>query len=166
VLSNPQKSLIKRAQRQARLNDDDYRDVLQTVSGCRSTTCPQVNNRHCDKILAYIEAIYWRKVDQNELTHAGDPRAVFQQRGYWSQKNTKQETSRDRYTQADASTDIEHLESDLAALGYGPSYCAGIRQTVTKGATNPRALNTYAAALRRTLKSKQPKDLVESEDPF
>jgi len=168
MLSNPQKSLIKQAQRQAKLDYADYRDVLETVTGGRSSTAPHLNNRHCDKILAYIEAIYWRKVDQNELPHIDSPRAIFRQRGYWSKKNNREETSRDRYKQSDAHATISRLESDLAALGYGPAYCDRIRETVTKGSSSPRALNSYAGALRRTLTAKQqaPAPQAEAANPF
>ena len=63
MLTNPQKAILKRAQREAGLADADYRDALQTVAGCRSSTDPILTNRHLDKLLAYLEAIHWHAVD-------------------------------------------------------------------------------------------------------
>ncbi len=167
MLTNPQKALIKQAQRQAHLDDADYRDVLHTVSGCRSSTEPRLGDRHFDKIMAYQEAIYWRKVDQGELQHACHDRSPFQQRGYWAKKNTQEENSRDRFMQSDASASIATLERAMAALGYGPAYCATIRNKVTQGETDPRSLHCYAAALKRTIKSKQAKREAQQEaNPF
>jgi hypothetical protein len=164
MLSNPQKALLKQAQRQAGLSDDEYREVLETVSGCRSSKDPRIGDRHLDKILAYMEAIYFRKVDLGELHHAPGPRATFRQRHFWSQKNNAAETSRDRYMQRDAGERIARLEAEMAEHGCGPEYCAAIRERATKGATDVYALNCYAAALERTLKSKRAK--MAAADPF
>ena len=157
MLSNPQKALIKQAQRQARLSDQDYRDVLENVTGCRSSTDPQIGDRGCDKILGFLEAIYWRKVDQGELQHVCNDRAAFRQRGYWAAKNTRLETSRDRYMQTECDGAIAQLEAVLAELGFNASYCQTIRQKVTHGESTPYQLHCYKAALERTIKSKQAK---------
>ncbi len=156
-LTNPQKALIKQAQRQAKLGDEDYRDVLATVTGCRSSTDPRLGDRGCDKILAYMEAIYWRKVDKAEMQHVCNDRAAFRQRGYWASKNTRLETSRDRYVQTDCSACIVKLEAEMAELGFNADYCRTIRQKVTKGASDANSLHCYQAALERTIKSKQAK---------
>ena len=73
MLSRPQQILLKRAQREAGLSDDEYRDALQTVTGCRSSTAPALTDRHLDKVLAYFEAIHWRNVDAGELQPSSSP---------------------------------------------------------------------------------------------
>jgi hypothetical protein len=163
-LSNPQKALIKQAQRQAKLDDSEYRDVLATISGCRSTTDPKLGDRAFDKIIAYMEAIYFRKVDQGQLQHSFHGHSAFQQRGYWASKNTAAETSRDRYVQTDASESIARLEREMAELGYNAAYCATIRERVTQGRSDPRSLHCYEAALKRTIKSKSKHQ--HAENPF
>src|ERR1051326_9204948 len=127
MLTNAQKALLKQAQRQAGLEDEEYREVLETVSGCRSSTDPRLGDRHLDKCLAYIEAIFWRRVDQGKLERSPNPRAPFRQRGHWASKNTSKESSRDRYMQNDASELIARLEAEMAEYGCGPEYCAAIR---------------------------------------
>lgn len=88
---------------------------------------------------------------------------VFQQRGFWASKNTRAETSRDRYNFSILSSRIGALESQLERLGFGQSYCQSIREKVTKGGTSAQCLNHYRAALARTLKSKQKATV---EQPF
>jgi len=155
MLSRPQQILLKRAQREAALDDVEYRDALEAVSGCRTSKDPRLTDRHLDVALAYLEAIYWRKVDQGELQPACKPDAVFRQRGYWAGKNTRQETSRDRHNGVNVDEGIRALESALQQLGYGSAYCATIREKVTDGRTDPHAQHLYRAALERTLKAKQ-----------
>jgi hypothetical protein len=139
------------------LPDDDYRDALETITGCRSSTAPALTDRHLDKLLAYFEAIHWRAVDAGTLQPTGSATAVFRQRGYWQAKNTPQETSRDRFTGVNLSEEIAALESKLTALGFGGGYCTGIRRKVTSGRTDARALHLYRAALERTLNAKTKK---------
>lgn len=62
-LTNQQKSLLKRAQREAGLNDQEYRDILDTCTGARTSTAPELGDTHLDTLMKYIEAIYWRKRD-------------------------------------------------------------------------------------------------------
>ena len=166
MLSNPQKALLKRAQREAGLNDADYRDALETVTGCRSSTDPEMTDRHLDKLLAYFEAIHWRAVDADRLQPSCSPYAVFRRRGYWAAKNTSQETSRDRYTGHNHGEQIRDLESELARLGFGPEYVAAIRANVCKGREDARALHLYQAALERTVKAKAKLAASASENPF
>lgn len=40
MLSRAQQILLKRAQREAGLSDDDYRDALETIAGCRTSKSP------------------------------------------------------------------------------------------------------------------------------
>jgi hypothetical protein len=155
MLSRPQQILLKCAQREAGLDDTEYRDALEAVSDCRSSTDPRMENRHCDVALAYFEAIYWRKVDAGALQPSGRADAVFRQRGYWAGKNTRQETSRDRYTGTNLGREITALETPLSVLGFGPGYCAAIREKVTHGRTDAHAWHPYKAALARTLRAKQ-----------
>ena len=83
MLSRRQQILLKRAQREAGLSDNDYRDALQTVAGCRSSTSPVLTDRHMDKVLAYFEAIHWRAVDAGKLQPSCSATAVFRQ-GYYA----------------------------------------------------------------------------------
>ena len=153
ALNNAQKSLLKQAHRQARLADDDYRDILQSVSGHRSSTEPGFDNRDMDKALAFIEAEFWLKVDRGQIQPDGKP--PFSRRRFWANRNNLQETSRDRFKQTECNAAVARLESELAELGYGPQYVGAIRNTATKGETSARALFLYKTALERTLRSKQ-----------
>ena len=157
MLTRSQQILIKRAQREAGLSDTEYRDCLETVSGCRSSTDARLTDRHCDLALAYFEAIFWRQLDSGALQPSCKPNAIFRQRGYWAQKNTRQETSRDRYTAATVNQEIAGLERALGELGFSASYCEAIRAKVTQGRADVRSQHAYKAALRRTLRAKQKK---------
>jgi hypothetical protein len=154
MLSRPQQILLKRAQRAAGLSDDDYRDALQTVAGCRSSTSPAFMDQHLDTVLSFFEAIHWRAVDAGKLQASCSATAVFRRRGYWASQNTRQETSRDRFNGVNLNAEIAELESKLAALGFAASYCGGIRKNVTKARDDAHALHLYRAALTRTLKAK------------
>ena len=165
MLSRAQQILLKRAQREAGLSDDDYRDAIETVAGCRSSTAPALTDRHLDKLLAYFEAIHWRAVDAGALQPACSAAADFKQRGYWAAKNTGQETSRDRFNESNLGQGIADLERQLAMLGYGQGYCAAIRKNVTRGRDDARALHLYCAALERTLKSKVER-AARAADPY
>lgn len=155
MLSRLQQILLKRAQREAGLDDTDYRDALETVSGCRSSTHPDMTDRHVDLAMAYFEAIHWRKADAGQLQPSCKRDAVFRQRGYWQRKNSGGVTSRDRYTGVHLGREIAALEASLSALGFGPGYCAAIRAKVTKGRTDAHAQHLYRSALERTIRAKQ-----------
>lgn len=158
MISRAQQILLKRAQREAALDDADYRDALETVSGCRSSTDARMTDRHVDLALAYFEAIHWRAVDSSALNPSCKPDAIFRQRGYWAAKNTRGNTSRYRYAAGNISREIAHTETALARLGFGPAYCAGIRAKVAgSGAMDVHALHKYQAALARTLRAKEKK---------
>lgn len=157
MISRAQQILVKRAQREAALCDEEYREALELVSGCRSTIDPRMTDRGVDLVLGYFEAIYWRKVDSQELQPVCRADAVFRQRGYWAQKNSGGQTSRDRFLQASVDGQINALESEMAGLGFGRKYCSAIRSKVTHGRNDPDALHRYKAALRRTLESKRKK---------
>jgi hypothetical protein len=165
MLSRAQQILLKRSQREAGLSDGDYRDALQLIAGCRSSTSPALTDRHLDKLLAYFEAIHWRAVDAGTLQPCGTAAAVFRQRGYWAAKNTRQETSRDRFTGLNLGQAVADLESRIAALGFGAGYCAAIRKNVCKGRDDARALHLYRSALERTLKAKAVR-AERAEDPY
>lgn len=152
--TNAQKSLIKRAQRAAGLPDSEYRDTLQVVTGCRTSTDEKLTDRDFDRCLAYMEAIFWRGVDAGRLQHAGSAAAIFSRRGYWASKNTSALTSRDRYTGRNQAREIAALESALNDFGFGQAYCAAIRKNVCHGRTDDHAQHLYRAALQRTLKAK------------
>lgn len=164
MISRAQQILVKRAQREAALEDGEYRDALQVTTGCRSTTDPAMTDRGIDLILAYMEAIVWRKVDQGELQAPCSPGAVFRQRGYWAAKNPRQNTSRERFNKSTIGANIESLESALNSLGFGAGYCAGIRVRVTKGRNDSHAEFLYRAALQRTLAAKEKKASTKISD--
>jgi hypothetical protein len=145
MLSRPQQILLKRAQREAGMSDEDYRDALQMIADCRSSTSPAFTDRHLDKLLGYFEAIHWRGADAGTLQPSGSAVAVFRQRGYWAAKNTRLETSRDRFTDLNLGQAVADLEGKLAALGCGAGYCATIRKNVCKGRDDARALHLYRA---------------------
>ncbi len=154
MLSRAQQILLKRGQREAGLSDDDYRDALEMIAGCRSSKSPALTDRHLDKLFAYFEAIHWRAVDAGTLQPSGSITAVFRQRGYWVAKNTNQETSRDRFNDSNLAKSIADLEREMAGLGFGQGYCAAIRKKVANGRDDTRGLHLYCAALQRTLKAK------------
>jgi hypothetical protein len=101
MLSNEQKALIKRAQREALIDDEEYRNILDhdLGFGVRSSTDPRLGDRHFDKILGYFEAIYWRKIDSKEEVLRVE-KSVFKVRGYWASKNTVQSNSRERFSRS------------------------------------------------------------------
>jgi hypothetical protein len=154
-ISRAQQILLKRAQREAGLDDPEYREALALVSGCRSSTDPKLTDRGVDLALAYFEAIYWRRLDAGELPPTGKADAVFRQRGFWAQRNPSGNTSRDRYQVAGIHREIAELEAALKQIGFGQSYCDAIRKNVTHGGADGRSLWLYKAALERTLRSKQ-----------
>jgi hypothetical protein len=155
MLSRAQQILIKRAQREAALQDEEYREALQTVSGCRSSTDPRMTDRHVDLVLAYLEAIYFRKRGLGELQANCNVDSVFKNPGYWASKNPRQRTSRDRYTFSKLSNQIASAEAALADLGFGEAYCAAIRRKTCGESAGVRDKRSYLAALQRTLNSKQ-----------
>jgi len=165
MLSRPQQILLKRAQREAGMSDDDYREALEMIADCRSSKSPALTDRHLDKMLAYFEAIHWRAVDAGTLQPSGNAAAVFRQRGYWAAKNTPSETSRDRFNGHNQGESIAALESALARLGCGPGYWAAIRKNVCGGRTDAHALHLYEAALARTVKAKTAL-VAETENPY
>ncbi len=155
MLTRSQQILLKRAQREAGLEDGEYRDALGAVAGCRSSTDPKLTNRDLDRCLAYLEAIYWRRVDLGKVQAPCKPSAVFRQRRFWSQKNTSAETSRDRYIDHGLKAEIRAIEGQLASLGFPDSYCQGIKARVLPpGGETVHGLAIYKAALQRTLRAK------------
>jgi len=154
MLSRAQQILLKRAQREAALADGEYREALETVAGCRSSKDSPLTDGHLDSLLGYFEAIHWRKVDAGDLQRSCRPDAVFRQRGHWAAKNTRQETSRDRFINLNLGQSIASLEGQLGDLGYSAKYCASIRTKVTHDRTDTHAQHLYRAALERTLKAK------------
>jgi hypothetical protein len=165
MLSRAQQILLKRAEREAGLSNDDYRDALEMIAGCRSSTSPALTDRHLDKLLGFFEAIHWRAVDAGTLQPSGSATAVFRQRGFWAARNTNQETSRDRFNGLNSGRAVADLEKEMAALGFGQGYCASIRTKVTHGRDDVHALHLYCAALQRTLKAKS-RRTVRAENPF
>lgn len=144
MLTNAQKMILKRAQRQAALTDAEYREALNLIAGVSTSTDPKLGNVGLDSLMAYFEAIYWRKVDLRELPAPG-PDAVFRRRGYWAGRNLQGNTSRDRFAQRQFQDQINELEQTLHDHGKTDAYLAGIRRR-----TGGRRV-AYAAALRRTL---------------
>jgi hypothetical protein len=156
MISRPQQILLKRAQAQAGIDDAEYRQALEMVSGipgCRSSTDERLADRHVDNLLAYFETIYWNRVARAELVHVDDPRAVFRRPGYWANKNPKGNTSRDRHVSADLDGKIEELEGELMRdHGCGLGYFRVIQNNI-----QPFDKAKYVAALRRTAEAKRRK---------
>lgn len=153
MITRAQQILLKRAQAQALLSDAEYRELLAQISGIedlRSSTDRRMTDTLVDHFLAVVEVSYWRSVDAGLLPAPCKPDAVFRQRGYWTEKNRRGDTSRDRYTAQTQGGDIADLEAQLAKLGFGPGYCRAIQNKII-----PFSPPKYAAALRRTLASKQ-----------
>lgn len=159
MLTNDQKSLLKRAQRQAGIDEAEYRDILERYAGVRSSTDPAVTDEHLDLLLAYFEAIYWRGVDLGTLQPPCKRGEPFVQRGYWAGKNPTGNTSRDRYNLDDVKARIATKEAELAALGCGRGYFAAIRARVIPNAHGDwlQGQAKYLAALEKTLAGKRKK---------
>ena len=162
MISRLQQILLKRAQKQAGLDDADYRDAIQQVTGlpgCRSSKDARLSDEHIDRLLSYFEAIYWRRVGLGELQAPCKPDAVFQKPYFWATKNTRLINSRDRYLASPANPvkqEIAGLEAGLARLGFGQTYCDAIREKVTPGnRQDAHGLHLYKAALKRTLAAKR-----------
>ncbi len=156
MLTRRQQILIKRAQAEAGLDDQEYRDTLQSLAGVRSSTDPRMTDRQFDVILAYLEAICWRGRDAGALPQPGR-NAVFGARGYWARKNPSGNTSRDRFELTEVQAEIQDLEATLEQRGYHAPYRAAIRhQVLGPAAANPSVtdLAKYRCALRRTVAAK------------
>jgi hypothetical protein len=156
-LSRPQQIRLKRAQQEARLDDADYREAIATISGmadCRSSTDPRLTDGHWDNLLAYFEAIFWRKLDAGHVQLSPKHDATFQRRGYWAAKNRHGDTSRDRYVARTVQDEVSALEAELTAIGCGLSYLRAIQNRMQCGG-KPFSLVKYAGALKRTLAAKQ-----------
>jgi hypothetical protein len=150
-LSREQIWLLKAAQRQARIADDEYRDTLENLThlpGCRSSKDPRLTDDHLDTFMSYFEAIYWRGADAGTIPPPISNKQPFRQRNFWSVKNRKGQTSRDRFADEQLNGKTAALEASLAALGCGPAYCAAIKRKTGPGWK-------YKAALERTLHFKR-----------
>lgn len=148
-LSREQQILLKRAQQAARIEDDEYRDTLEQFTklpGCRSSKDERLSNEHLDLLMAYFEAVYWKAVDGGSIAQLASPRAVFAKRGYWASKNTRVETSRDRFTKGTLADQIATAETNLGRFGFDANYFAAIKAKTKAGWP-------YLQALRRTFAS-------------
>lgn len=156
MISRPQQILLKRAQAQACIDDEEYRQSLEMLSGlpaCRSSKDARLTDRHVDNILSYFETIYWNRVSRAELVHQHSPKAVFQKPGYWAGKNPKNNTSRDRYTTSNLASQIQAVEQELMQdHGCGLAYLQAIQNKIV-----PFESFKYLAALTRTVESKRRK---------
>jgi hypothetical protein len=159
MLSADQKKLIKMAQRDLGLPDDEYRETLRSFFGVESCTAPELGDEHLDKLLKFWEAVYWREVDRQRggegHTSASAlpitfPSRVFSTKGFWQARNQPGNTSRDRYIQLGIEAEIGAAELQLRRFGLPPSYCHAIRAKIK----NPYQ---YLAALKRTIAAKQKK---------
>lgn len=151
MLTRPQQITLKRAQQQAGIADQEYRETLAFLSklpGCSSSTDPRLTDEHFDILMAYFEAIYWNRQDRP----APGATSPFRQKGYWARKNPKGNTSRDRYTDETIGAEIAKLENELNSLGFGFRYTQTIQNKI-----QPFSLFKYKAALERTLQAKRKK---------
>ena len=150
MLSKLQIMRLQMARRQAGIPDDEYRDILANIfDGCVSSKDPRLTNEHWDRIVAFWEAVYFRKLERGEVNPPGR-NEMFQKRGYWAEKNQRDNTSRDRYTRDDLAGQISAAEARLHALGKGPHYCAAIRARIGGDAASPLQQRKYLAALLKT----------------
>lgn len=157
MLTNEQKGLCKRAQKEAALPDNEYRDAIALVSGmrdCTSSKDARLTDDHMDSLMSYFEAIFWRKVDAGQLQPVFKPNAVFRQRDFWKNKNRRGNTSRDRFTHDALTQDIADLEGKLMQHGCGLSYFQGIQNNMKRGGKAFNLVN-YRGALKRTLEAKE-----------
>lgn len=153
MLTRPQIILLKRAQQQARIDDDEYRQALEMLSklpACRSSKDPRLGDAHLDLFLKYFEGIYWRAIDLQRIAHAPKPNDPFRARGFWAAKNPASNTSRDRYTEIHLHAEISALEWELSKLGYGFKYFDAIKNKI-----HPFSLMKYKVALTRTYAAKR-----------
>lgn len=169
MLSRAQIILLQRAKHQAALDDVEYRDAIETVSaspGCRSSKDKRLSDRHLDNLMSYFEAIYWRKVDglnQSVIQRCAGIHDVFRagNRNFWSSRNSKGNTSRDRFAADAAQSEVDALETELTRLGCCLPYLRSIQNRMRSGGKEFNLVK-YAGALKRTLSAKQRK----IEQPF
>jgi hypothetical protein len=154
MLSKPQIWLLKSAQRQAGIDDTEYRSALAQLCGVQSSTDPELGDSHLDMLLAYFEAIYWSGVDAGSLQPPLKGTEPFRKRGFWAQKNKAGNTSRDRFTKAQLAEQIISAECTLTDLGASPAYIAAIRNKVCQGHSDCHTFQVYLSALHRTIKSR------------
>lgn len=130
MLSNAQKSLVKRAQRQADVPEEEYRDMWRMVTGwqdCDTSTDPRLGDVHMDRMMGFLEAIFWRRVQEGALQPPSKANAPFQKEGFWATRNKTQSTSRDRYQKKRIADSVQDLEARLLATGYPPQKIAAIK---------------------------------------
>lgn len=154
-LTRPQQILLKQAQAQCGLSDEEYRHAIEVVTQlpqCRSSTDSRLTDRHCDLLMGFFESIYWRGVDalSSALRPPSSGKGPFRERGYWSTKNPKGNSSRDRFAATELDVEITRLETRLQDFGKGPAYCASIARNC--GGRTSRA---YRAALEKSIASLQ-----------
>lgn len=150
MLTQPQIWKLKAAQKQAGIDDEEYRAALQQLCGVATSKDASLGNDQWDMLMSYFEAIYWRGVEAGTLQRPCKDNAPFQKPGYWASKNRRTETSRDRYNLTEIHRAVAGLENELGSLGCAPSYLDAIRFKVTRGQETVAALYRYLGALRRT----------------
>lgn len=163
MLSRAQIILIKQAQREAGLEDGDYREAIATVSGiadCRSAKDGRLTDEHFDGLMSYFEAIYWRAADAPRSA-GGATRRVFRAKGYWANRNRKGNTSRDRFTEKQLMEEVLAVENRLMGLGCTIPYLQGIQNRI-----RPFSLVGYLGALRRTERAKCRAKVRKELEPF
>lgn len=157
MLTKPQIWMLKAAQRQAGISDEEYRETLQQFFGVTTSKDPRLGDDSLDVLLAYWEAIYWKGVDAGTLQPPCKGTETFRKRGFWAAKNPSGNTSRDRFTAASVAEEITDLETQLTGLGFDPGYCVAIQRNTMGSGDTLRDLLSYRAALQRTLASKRRK---------
>ena len=81
---NKQKFLVHLYRSAAALDDQDYRELLHHVSGCRSAAHPALTQFHFDRFMAQLEGILWQRV-QEGVVPAPDSRKI-KDLWYWRHK--------------------------------------------------------------------------------
>jgi hypothetical protein len=181
-LSRDQQILLKQAQAQSGIDDTEYREFLESVTalfGCHSSSDPRLTDAHLDNLISFFEAIYWHGVDSHTLRspqeiidtwYIDHPRATklptlpFRERGFWATRNTRGNTSRDRYSAEDVQSQIRAAEGQLVAMGFGFRYLQAIQNKIV-----PFDGWKYLAALKRTIawqKKKRTNKRPRTIEPF
>jgi hypothetical protein len=65
--TNPQKKAIHKYKRLLQLPDDQYRNILQSLTGCRSATNKKLTNKNFELIICFFEKKLENKILKNKI---------------------------------------------------------------------------------------------------
>lgn len=148
MISPDQIKLIGMARAQAGLNDDEYLECWRVVTGIddlASSKDERITMTHFVRWLGYVEAIYWKCVDEKRIKHTYKHYSPFKSRSYWATRAATEGSRQIAYAAGGIGGDIKRLEMALQCAGKPQEYLAAIKAK-TKNAW------AYRAALERTVK--------------